>query len=213
MPLDSTAVPMYILTYISETGDVHMDSKKLTDAKVRDAKPGAKDVMLRDGEGLFLQVATTGEKWWRYRYTLNGKARKSGLGAYSEVSLAQAREKRYAMAKLIAAGIDPVEQKKAAKTARVAARSVQDNTFEQVARDWHTSRAESGWSPSYAKKTLENLERNAFAAIGKRPISEITRAEIKDLFQRERPGRAGKMTKPPLGEAAEASHLDTLTGR
>jgi len=163
--------------------------------------PAPRTTCRRDGEGLFLHVATTGDKWWRYRYTLNGRARKSGLGAYPDVSLAQAREKRRAKSELIAAGIDPVEQKKAAKSSRNAARSAKDNTFEQVARDWHTSRAESGWSASYAKKTLENLQRNAFAAIGKRPVGEITRAEIKELFQRERPGRAGKMTKPPLGEA------------
>jgi integrase len=182
-------------------GDVHVDSKKLTGARVRDAKPSDKDFMLRDGEGLFLQVATTGEKWWRYRYTLHGKARKSGLGPYPKITLATARKLRDEKRDLIVAGVDPVEQKRSAKNARAAARSAQNDTFEQVARAWHTSRADSGWSPSYAKKTLENLERNAFAAIGKKPISEIARADIKELFQRERPGRAGKMTKPPLGEA------------
>jgi hypothetical protein len=46
---------VYILMYISVAADVHVDSTKLTDSKVREAKPGAKDFMLRDGEGQFLE--------------------------------------------------------------------------------------------------------------------------------------------------------------
>jgi hypothetical protein len=45
----------------------------LTDAKVRAAKPLAKDYKLADDKGLFLLVASTGHRRWRYKYRANGK--------------------------------------------------------------------------------------------------------------------------------------------
>lgn len=45
----------------------------LTDTAIRNAKPGDKPVKLFDGRGLFLIVAPSGGKWWRFRYKFNGK--------------------------------------------------------------------------------------------------------------------------------------------
>ena len=45
----------------------------LTDAKIRNTKPGDKPIKLTDGGGLYLEVRTTGAKLWRYRYRIAGK--------------------------------------------------------------------------------------------------------------------------------------------
>ncbi|NLZ16170.1 MAG: DUF4102 domain-containing protein [Desulfobulbaceae bacterium] len=37
---------------------------------MRNAKPKEKPYKLNDGKGLFLHVATSGKKTWRYRYEL-----------------------------------------------------------------------------------------------------------------------------------------------
>ncbi|MFO8055891.1 MAG: Arm DNA-binding domain-containing protein, partial [bacterium] len=46
---------------------------KLSDAKVRNAKPSEKSYKLGDGQGLFLFVSTTGAKSWRFSYRFSGK--------------------------------------------------------------------------------------------------------------------------------------------
>jgi hypothetical protein len=44
----------------------------LSDAKVRNAKVQSRPYKIADGEGLFLLVAPTGSKYWRFRYFFHG---------------------------------------------------------------------------------------------------------------------------------------------
>ncbi len=53
------------------------------------------------------------------------------LGKYSDVSLAQARERHSEARKVFASGIDPMAQSKAMKT---AAKVAVENSFQSVAR-------------------------------------------------------------------------------
>jgi hypothetical protein len=46
---------------------------KLSDTKIRGAKPKEKPYKLFDGDGLFLIVHPNGGRWWRQRYYLEGK--------------------------------------------------------------------------------------------------------------------------------------------
>ena len=83
---------------------------KLTAAAVRAAgKPG----LYGDGHGLYLQVSSFDTKAWVFRFTIDGRPRKMGLGPLHTVSLAEAR-KRAAEARLKAHDrIDPIEDKQA----------------------------------------------------------------------------------------------------
>jgi hypothetical protein len=45
----------------------------LTDIAVRQARPKEKEYRLSDQRGLLLVVRPTGAKWWRLRYTFQGK--------------------------------------------------------------------------------------------------------------------------------------------
>jgi hypothetical protein len=65
----------------------------LTDGAVRKAKPDEEPVKLTDGGGMFLHIATSGSKLWRYQYRFDGKAKLMALGMYPDVTLAQARER------------------------------------------------------------------------------------------------------------------------
>ena len=63
----------------------------LTDIRVRNEKPKAKDIKLFDGDGLFLLVTTKGGKYWRFKYRFDGKEKLLALGTYPEKSLSDAR--------------------------------------------------------------------------------------------------------------------------
>lgn len=151
----------------------------LTDAKVRNAKSGIKQTKLFDGDGLFLLVVPNGGKWWRFKYRFGGKEKLLSFGTYPEVSLADAREKRFKARKQVAAGVDPGEVRKAQQ----AADAEQENTFEVVAREWH-GKFSATWSPSHAKTTLRRLEADVFSVIGARPIGEIKAPQLLALLRR-----------------------------
>jgi integrase len=66
-----------------------------------------------DGDGLYLQIGPTGGKSWLFRYMLQGKAREMGLGALNTMPLAEAREAALSARRTLAAGLDPLEVRKA----------------------------------------------------------------------------------------------------
>lgn len=144
----------------------------LTDTKVRSAKPEAKEYSLVDGDGMFLLIHPNGSKYWRFRFRFGGKQHLMAFGVYPETSLADARQKRDEARKLVAAGIDPREHKRALKEEQ--AKEV--ITFESVARDWHASNQK--WSDSHSARVLKSLEDNLFDAIGKRNIAELKTRDL-----------------------------------
>ena len=54
-----------------------------TNIEVRNAKPAAKAYRLYDRDGLYLEVATTGSKYWRLKYRFGGKEKRLALGVYA----------------------------------------------------------------------------------------------------------------------------------
>src|SRR5690242_809310 len=84
---------------------------KLSSRRVQTAPPG----MHGDGGGLWLRVKPDGRKSWAFRFTLHGRAREMGLGALTDVSLAEARELATTARKLVRAGKDPIEARRSAK--------------------------------------------------------------------------------------------------
>lgn len=70
--------------------------------------------------GLLVQITPAGSKSWILRATVGTKRRDIGLGGYPDVSLAQARERGREARDMIRRGIDPVEQRKAARAALTA---------------------------------------------------------------------------------------------
>jgi len=73
------------------------------------------------------------------------------LGAYPAISLACVRDRRDLARKVLAEGIDPGEQRKAAKAARAGLAA---NTFEVIGREWYAKTA-----PMLAENTKSKLLR------------------------------------------------------
>lgn len=137
-------------------------------------KPGAAPRKVSDEKGLFLLLTPAGGKWWRLKYRFGGKEKLLSLGTYPDIGLKQARERRDEARQLLAKGIDPGAERKAAKRAGAEAAA---NTFEAIAREWMATRGKE-WSASYAGKTEAALTRHAFGAIGAQPITSLTAPDL-----------------------------------
>ena len=95
----------------------------IKDIQVKTAKAKDRVYYLNDGGGLRLKVDTTGSKIWEFRFTLNGKTRKTTFKTYPTVSLKEARNKRDEFQKLINSNLDPIEYYKNLKNENIVQRS------------------------------------------------------------------------------------------
>ncbi|WP_349886243.1 integrase arm-type DNA-binding domain-containing protein [Pantoea ananatis] len=143
----------------------------LTELKVRNTKPSDKPVKMTDGNGMHLLITTSGSKYWRFQYRFAGKQKILALGVYPEVSLSEARRRRDEARQLVANHVDPSEKRKAQK---IESKGLL--TFEQVARQWHTSNRT--WSDSHRTTVLNSLVSHVFPVIGKRNISELKTRDL-----------------------------------
>jgi integrase len=151
----------------------------LTDLKISSAKHGEKAYKLADGLGLHLFVSPTA-KLWRFRYSFAGKEKLLSLGIYPDVSLAKAREKRDDARKLLADGKDPAVQKQLDK---IAAATSSGNTFGAIAEEYLDRLKADGKAESTIEKNRWLLLDLA-APLAKRPITEVTSAEILAILKR-----------------------------
>jgi integrase len=151
----------------------------LTDMKVQKAKSKDKPFSLFDGGGLYLLVTPSGGKLWRFKYRFNNKEKKLAFGSYPEISLQDARQKREDARRLLANNIDPDAVRKAQKIAKTE----ETETFEVIAREWHTKFTPT-WTPGHTVTIMSRLDRDLFPWIGKRPINQIKAPELLAVIRR-----------------------------
>ena len=147
-----------------------MASTPLTDIAVKKAKPADKPVRIFDGRGLYIEIAPSGGKWWRWKYRFEGKERLLSMGTYPDVTLKAARDRRDEARALLQSGVDPSAVRKAAKASRSVAGV---NCFETVAREFHGVKQEE-WSEAHAKRWLERLEKDVFPWVGSLQLPDVT---------------------------------------
>ena len=93
----------------------------LTTLQIKSAKPTARAFKLADTGGLFLLVQPNGSKLWRYKFRLNGVEALQALGAFPEVTLADARHAHAESRKLVAKGVHPVQARREERESRAHA--------------------------------------------------------------------------------------------
>jgi integrase len=152
----------------------------LSDIAIRNAKAKERPYKLSDSGGLFLLIATTGGKLWRYSYRFDGKQKTLALGAYPDTGLKEARERHTEARKILAAGVDPNENRKN----EIAAKKLSSaNSFELVAREWWQSHMKNK-ADSHKEKVIRRFETYLFPWLGKRPITEITAPQFLEVIKR-----------------------------
>lgn len=135
--------------------------------------------------GLHLQITKAGARSWILRYTSGVKPgtgkpwrRDLGLGGYPAVTLAQAREKGREARALIAAGIDPITERRAQRSAMLAAR-LAEITFEKAAHQFIAAKsAEWKAGGKSVEQWTGSLRDHAFPVIGSLRVSDIDRAHV-----------------------------------
>lgn len=140
--------------------------KRLTAVTIRNAKP---DKRICDGNGLYLEVDTTGSKYWILRTVIKGKRRSIGLGGVSLVPLAEAREEARKLRLIARKGGDPL-------TDRRRERQVVP-TFEEAAREFHSGNSKT-FKERHANRWMVTLETYAFPVFGNRSVDSIEPADV-----------------------------------
>jgi integrase len=182
----------------------------LTDAACRNAKCPAERARERftDSGGLYLEVAATGSKLWRWKYRYGGKEKRLALGAYPEVPLAQARRDRDAARETLRGGVDPVQAKKDEAAAR---RVAIGTTFETIARTWfeHWGADKSERHRDYV---LRRLEADVFPPLGAKPIGDITAPQLLAMAKKIESRGAVDIAKRALQTCGQIMRFATAHG-
>ena len=180
-------------------------SQKAIDA----AKPDTKAYRLYDSGGLYLEIAPSGGRWWRFKYRFGGKYKLLSLGVYPAVTLAKARSKRNAFRDLLAEGTDPGEKRKADKHEALG-REI--NSFEYVAREWYTKQA-AKWTAHHADDVRRRLERNLFPDLGGEPVAEVTAPMLLAAARKVESRGAHDLANRMIGVAGQVFRYAVATGR
>ena len=144
---------------------------KLTDAKLRTLSDPGKHF---DGAGLYLELTPAGGRYWRLKYRHSGKEKRLAFGVYPTVSLKTARDLAGEARKVMQAGGDPGELRKADK---VKAQYEAENTLQAVADDWLAHQS-ARWGKEQKDRTRASLVADIFPALGEKPMATIKPGEI-----------------------------------
>lgn len=132
--------------------------------------------------GLVLQVSKSGTKSWLLRVLVGGKRREIGLGGFPDVTLAGARDAARATKAKIKAGIDPIAERLAARSA-LAAAVASSLTFKQAAEKYIEAN-EAGWkNPKHAAQWTSTLETYAYPTIGNLQLSHIDTSHVVGILE------------------------------
>lgn len=145
----------------------------LTDIRLKSLKPKETRYFVADGNGLVLEIMTSGSKIWRFRYSLHGRRLPlMTIGDYPAVSLQDARERARKYAEIVAKGVSPVAD---AKKDRGAMKRL--DTVKIFAEEWYLIELESK-SPEYQRTVRRALEKDVYPAIGNKPLEDVTPGDV-----------------------------------
>ena len=182
----------------------------LTDTFVKQVKHSGRPAgdKYSDGAGMYLLVKAAG-RYWRQDYAFAGKRKTLALGVYPDVSLAKARQRREKARELLADGVDPGVAKRADKLATTAAAA---NTFEAAAREFHANQA-GGWSPRYAARWIERMEKDLFPHVGRLTLTEISAPLLLEALRKVEKRGANETAHTLRQTAGQVFRYGIQTGR
>lgn len=190
----------------------------LTDIACRNsACPAEKTrVRLTDGAGLYLEVTPNLSRRWFWKYYFGGKEKRLALGHYTQsgssrivVSLKAAREARDDARKLLHSGTDPAQRRQLEKLGR---QSKSGTSFQAVARELHATK-HAGWSPRYAARWIERMEKDLFPWIGSLPLQDITAPLLLQTLRRIEARGANETAHTLRQTAGQVFRYGIATGR
>ena len=161
---------------------------KLTENSIRKAKILEKQYKIYDGDGMFLLIHPNGSKYWRMKFTFDGKSKLASFGVWPGVSLKEARERRDAAKLNIKMGINPVEEKRKNKQLqqkqskdKLNNESVQAKEFATVSNQWFRLLFPQR-KVRETETSLQLLKSNVFDNAGRNPFSFLEKHELNEIL-------------------------------
>ncbi len=145
---------------------------QLTAIQVSRLKSGS----LCDGGGLWL-VVSGGSRLWEYRFKspVTKMRRQMSLGSAHTFTLAEARQRATECRRMVAGGLDPIEEREKAKAARKLESGI---TFQEVAEQFIQEKAPEWKDRKGVATWLGSLSLHAFPVFGGKPIRYVDTQDV-----------------------------------
>lgn len=127
--------------------------------------------------GLLLQITPNGGRTWLLRVQVGAKRREIGLGGYPDVTLAMARDRAREAKDKIRNGIDPIEERKAAKAALTAAQR-RGLPFSDAVDRYLAAKLDAFKNTKHRQQWRNTLETYANPELGTMLVQEITVQDV-----------------------------------
>ena len=132
--------------------------------------------------GLYLQLTSKGGKTWVLRMLVGSRRRDIGLGGFPTVTLAQARDKAREARDKVERGVDPVEERKAAKAKLIEARR-KGMLFSDAVDKALAAKLDAFRNEKHRAQWRSTLDNYALPEIGGLPVSQIDTAAVLRCLQ------------------------------
>ncbi len=127
--------------------------------------------------GLHLQITPNNGRSWVLRVKVGTLRRDIGLGGFPGVTLSRARDKAREARDKIERGIDPVEERKAAKAALVAAQR-RGLTFAEAVDRSLAAKLDAFKNAKHRQQWENTLATYATPELGRMPVQDITTQDV-----------------------------------
>ena len=161
---------------------------KLTESSIKKAEILEKQYKIYDGNGMFLLVHPNGSKYWRMKYTYDGKSKLASFGVWPKVSLKEARERREEARGKIKIGINPVDEKRKNKQIKnLYSRKNKISEVDKGAESFSLSNRLLGRLSTQGKvretdELLKLLKSILFDHAGKKSVTLFDKEELTELL-------------------------------
>ena len=145
----------------------------LTDTKIKNLKPKAKQYRVADSHGLVIEINPNGSKLWRHRYRFNSKATMMSLGNYPNVSLLDARQARDNNKQILKQGMNPKQEKLLSGST--------NSTFLDMFNLWVDNNKDD-WSIKTTKQAIQRANNYLIPTLGNLPIEDIKSPDMRNLL-------------------------------
>lgn len=145
--------------------------------------------------GLLLQCTPTGARTWLLRTLVGTKRRSIGLGGYPDISLADAIRRAREAKDKIRAGVDPIEERKAARSALAAAQA-RGLTFSVAVDRYLAAKLDAFKNAKHRAQWKMTLETYACRELGPMLVSDIAVLDVLRVLEpiwRERTETASRL--------------------
>lgn len=159
---------------------IAMATKRMTAKEVKSLRPRNKRYEVWDPSnvGFGIRIYPSGVKSWVYFYSCNGRRRRMMLGNYPDKSLALARNDYDKARKLVANGVDPLDDR-----IRQKQECIIHPTVNQLSMRYLEYYVKTKLKPATCAEYERQLKKHVLPKIGKCKVKDVRKAEIVSLVE------------------------------